>query len=81
MKTIIPIFLWFFCGFMYSQTTVTGTVTDDTDQPIPGANVIVVGTTTGTVTDFDGNFSLTYGQTRHLQFKPVVLVLKPLPKK
>ena len=63
MKTIIPIILLFFCGFMYSQTTVTGSVTDDTGQPIPGANVIVVGTTTGTVTDFDGNFSLTYGQT------------------
>lgn len=62
MKTIIPLFLLFFCGLSYSQTTVTGSVKDDNGQPIPGANIIVIGTSTGTVTDFDGNFSLTYNQ-------------------
>ncbi|MDO4949153.1 MAG: TonB-dependent receptor [Bacteroidales bacterium] len=40
--------------------TVTGTVTSAEDgQPIVGANVLVKGTTIGTVTDFDGNFKLT----------------------
>lgn len=40
--------------------TITGTVVSQTDNlPIPGANVIVEGTTNGTTTDFDGNFSLT----------------------
>ncbi len=48
-----------FCGFSFSQSTITGTVVDDNSQPIPGANVIIVGTSTGTVTDFDGNFTLT----------------------
>ena len=48
-----------FCGISFSQTTITGSVVDDNSQPIPGANVIIVGTSTGTVTDFDGNFSLT----------------------
>ncbi|WP_299549263.1 TonB-dependent receptor [Seonamhaeicola sp.] len=44
---------------VYAQTTdVNGTVVDDTGMPIPGANVIVKNTTTGTVTDFDGNFTL-----------------------
>ena len=62
MKTIIPIFLLFFSGLTFSQTTITGTVTDNNGQPIPGANIIVVGTTTGTVTDFDGNFTLKYSQ-------------------
>ncbi|GAA4235294.1 TonB-dependent receptor [Postechiella marina] len=51
-----------FCGVSYAQTTITGTVVDDSSQPIPGANIIVVNTSTGTVTDFDGNFTLTYGQ-------------------
>ena len=62
MKTIFPILMFFFCGLTFAQTTVTGSVKDDSGQPIPGANIIVVGTSTGTVTDFDGNFSLTYNQ-------------------
>ncbi len=37
---------------------ITGTVTDDAGMPIIGANVVVKGTTNGTITDFDGNFSL-----------------------
>ncbi|MDC3312755.1 TonB-dependent receptor, partial [Flavobacteriaceae bacterium] len=43
--------------------TVTGTVTDETGQPLPGANVIVVGASTGAITDFDGKYSLTYDQS------------------
>lgn len=41
------------------QFTVSGTILDDAGQPLPGANVIEKGTTNGTQTDFDGNFSLT----------------------
>ncbi|RAJ22974.1 outer membrane receptor protein involved in Fe transport [Gelidibacter algens] len=47
----------------YSQTTVTGKVTDASGQPLPGANVIVVGTSTGTISDFDGNYTLNTPQT------------------
>ena len=44
----------------FAQSTITGTITDaETNDPIPGANVIVVGTTEGITTDFDGNFTLT----------------------
>ncbi|MCD8383508.1 MAG: SusC/RagA family TonB-linked outer membrane protein, partial [Clostridiales bacterium] len=38
--------------------TITGTVIDETGEPVIGANVKVVGTTTGTITDLDGNFTL-----------------------
>ncbi len=38
---------------------VTGTVTDQNGGPLPGANVVVAGTTTGVQTDFDGNFEIT----------------------
>lgn len=62
MKTILPFLLLLFCGITYSQTTITGSVVDDNSQPIPGANIIILGTSTGTVTDFDGNFTLTYNQ-------------------
>ena len=63
MRTITQLFLLFFCAFTYAQTTVTGTVTDETGQPLPGANVVVVGASTGAITDFDGKYSLTYDQS------------------
>src|SRR5690606_28376791 len=37
---------------------ITGTVIDETGLPIIGANVLEIGTTNGTITDYDGNFSL-----------------------
>ncbi len=37
---------------------VTGVVSDDNGTPLPGASVVVKGTTTGTVTDFDGKYSI-----------------------
>ncbi len=40
------------------QSSVTGTVTDADGTPLPGANVLVKGTTTGTQTDFDGNYTI-----------------------
>lgn len=62
MKSTLSILFLFLCVISYSQTTVSGTVVDNNNQPIPGANVIVVGTTTGTVTDFDGRFVLSVNQ-------------------
>jgi len=40
------------------QSTVRGTVIDDLGEPVLGATVMVVGTSTGAITDIDGNFSL-----------------------
>lgn len=51
-------FLLFQLIFAQDNITIQGTVTDNDDQPLPGASVIVKGTTTGTQTDFDGNFTL-----------------------
>ena len=58
MKTILRTFALLFCVASFAQTTVKGTVNDDSGQPLPGANIIIVGTSTGVVTDFDGNFTL-----------------------
>src|SRR6056300_1122241 len=62
MKTFLPLLLFFIGGITHAQTTISGSVLDNSGQPIPGTNIIVIGTSTGTVTDFDGNFSLTYSQ-------------------
>jgi iron complex outermembrane receptor protein len=58
MKTIFKIFVLFLCVNIYAQTTVKGNVSDESGLPLIGANVIVIGTTSGAVTDFDGNYSL-----------------------
>ncbi len=40
------------------QRTITGVIVDVTGEPIIGANVVVKGTTNGTITDIDGGFTL-----------------------
>lgn len=59
----LPAIMFFLLGFqaVSSQNTITGTVTDNTG-PLPGVNVVVQGTTIGTVTDFDGNYSISAPQ-------------------
>ena len=42
---------------VFSQTTLSGKVVDETNQPLPGASVIVKSSKIGATTDFDGNFS------------------------
>ena len=50
-------------GSVYSQSQVSGSVSDsDNMAGIPGVNVVIEGTSVGTVTDFDGNFVLNSNQ-------------------
>lgn len=49
-----------FSAITMAQSTVTGTVLDpETNEPLPGVNVIEVGTSNGMSSDFDGNFTIT----------------------
>lgn len=50
------------------EKTVTGTVTDQDNLPLPGVNVLVQGTTNGTQTDFDGNYSISASEDQTLVF-------------
>lgn len=50
------------------QSSITGTVTDADGSPLPGANVLVKGTTNGTQTDFDGNYTITADSDATLVF-------------
>ncbi len=45
-------------GVVLQQQKITGNVTDSSGQPLPGVSIVIKGTTNGTITDFDGNFSL-----------------------
>jgi len=62
MKTTITsllVLLFFVPICSFGQTTVKGTVTEQsTSIPLPGVNVIIKGTTTGTATDFDGAYQI-----------------------
>ena len=46
---------------------IKGTVVDETKQPVIGANIVVEGTTNGTITDLDGNFSLQVPENAELR--------------
>ena len=48
----------FFCSLTFAQNSISGVVTDSNNQPIPGANIKIVGETSGTVTGMDGSFTL-----------------------
>tara|TARA_R110002051_G_scaffold111608_2_gene184206 strand:+ start:5106 stop:7727 length:2622 start_codon:yes stop_codon:yes gene_type:complete len=53
----------FFTAIAFSQGTITGTIVDgDLGDPLPGASVMVQGTTNGAAADFDGNFSIEVNQ-------------------
>ncbi len=58
MKIYYFILTLFFCSITFAQTTISGSVNDDKGQPIPGANIKIVGESSGTVTDNDGKFTL-----------------------
>ena len=71
IRLINLILIMFCCCNMLAQNiTVTGQVVDVTSEPIIGASVVVKGTTNGTITDFDGNFTLSVqkGETLHISY-------------
>ena len=57
-RLLIFVAVMFFALDISAQTTIRGHVKDDTGEDVIGASVVVKGTNNGTVTDFDGNFSL-----------------------
>lgn len=62
--TLVVLLSFGFAGFGWSQTaTVSGRVTSEEGEPLIGATVLEAGTGNGTVTDFDGNYSLQLGGT------------------
>ena len=59
-KHIFTLLIALFCGMAsaFAQSNVSGTVVDDSGEPLIGVSVFVKGTQNGTVTDLDGNYTL-----------------------
>jgi outer membrane cobalamin receptor len=57
-KNLLFVAVLFMSASVLGQAKITGEVVDETNQPLPGASVVVKGTTNGTSTDFDGKFTL-----------------------
>jgi iron complex outermembrane receptor protein len=68
MKKITLIFAFIFSATIAFGQGVSGTVIDQSGNGIPGVNVLEKGTTTGTTSDFDGNYSLNASSTGTLVF-------------
>ena len=58
-RALATLSLSMLCLVAFAQgRQITGTVVDGTGETVIGANVLVVGTTNGVITDMDGNFTL-----------------------
>ena len=71
--------LFLSAGAFAQQITVKGIVKDSSGEPIIGANVVVKGTTNGTITDFDGNFQLSANTGEIIQFSFIGYTTQELP--
>lgn len=81
-RNILATFLMMMLGTvsMLAQVQVSGTVTEGaTGEPVIGASIIEEGTTNGTITDFDGNFSLTVSEGAQLVISYVGFQAQTLP--
>ena len=59
MKATFILLLLGICSFSMAQRTITGQVKDADDETLPGVSIIIKGTSIGTTSDIDGNYSLT----------------------
>ncbi|MDC6364751.1 MULTISPECIES: DUF4139 domain-containing protein [Flavobacteriaceae] len=68
-------------GYAYNPNVkkVVGTVTDSSGSPLPGVNVMIKGTSQGTTTDFDGNYSLDVPYGQELVFSYIGMHTQELP--
>ena len=58
MRLLLLSIALFITTISFAQQTITGTVTDETGETIPGATILEVNTSNGVITDIDGNFSI-----------------------
>lgn len=59
LRWFVALVAIFSCNFLLAQRTITGSVTDaQNNEPLIGANILVVGTSIGTITEIDGSYSL-----------------------
>lgn len=83
-RIILALVMSLLCTGTFSQErtiTVSGTVTDENGEPLPGAGVLIEGTSSGEITDLDGKYSIRVGSQGALVFsfigyRPVTLSVR-----
>ena len=68
MKKAFLVVLMLSSSLIFAQNSISGSVSDENNNPIPGATVVVEGTNTGVVTDFDGNYQVNASTGDQLTF-------------
>lgn len=69
IKTVVTVLLFCLAPYaLMAQTKISGTVTDDTHQPLPGVNIRVAGTNTGSITDVNGRYAIAVKKGQTLKF-------------
>lgn len=63
---------------IFIQQSISGTITDSQNNPLPGASVLVKGTTNGVVSDFDGKFSISVADSANAVLVISYIGFKPL---
>ncbi len=65
--TLVVVLLYSYLSIAQDRT-VSGTVTDENDEPLPGVNIMIEGTYTGATTDFDGKYKLSVDENAVLKY-------------
>ncbi|WP_282143394.1 carboxypeptidase-like regulatory domain-containing protein [Cellulophaga baltica] len=73
---LLAAIIYNFSGFAQN---VTGTVKDENGEPLPGVTVLVLGTSNGTTSDFDGNFTIESSVGDILRFSYLGMKTKEAP--
>src|SRR5690606_40845952 len=81
MKRLLILLMswWIQIPLAVAQNSVIGKVSDASGQGLPGVTVLVSGTTTGTVTDFEGNFTIEVPDNGVLVFSFIGFLQKEVP--
>ena len=76
MKRILILFFFTLTTLYAQEYEVTGTVTDDAKDPLPGVSIVIKGTTQGTQTDFDGKYTIKVKNGDILEFSYIGMKIK-----
>lgn len=77
---VLAAFLLLFSTSVYAQETeILGTIVDAEGIPLPGASIVIKGTTNGTQTDFDGNYSIEANADDILMFSYIGYASQEIP--
>ena len=68
MKKAFLVVLMLSSSLIFAQNNISGNVSDESGNPVPGATIVVVGTNNGVVTDFDGNYQINASTGDQLTF-------------